>query len=114
MRKERGSSRNPQVRRGSRQSSQGRPSRPGGLPGPTVEPTDTLHPPPLTPEQLIERILEAEPPEIYLMKEMKRPVTEANIMMSLTNLADKELVHMISWAKKIPGECPQDKPDKLY
>lgn len=48
--------------------------------------------------------MEAEPPEIYLMKDMKRPVTEANIMMSLTNLADKELVHMISWAKKIPGE----------
>lgn len=107
MRKERGGSRNPQVRRGSRQSSQGRPSRPGGLPGATAGPADALHPPPLTPEQLIERIVEAEPPEIYLMKEMKRPVTEANVMMLLTNLADKELVHMISWAKKIPGESPR-------
>lgn len=57
----------------------------------------------LTPEELIARILEAEPPEIYLMNDMKRPFTEANVMMSLTNLADKELVHMISWAKKIPG-----------
>ncbi|XP_041951731.1 estrogen receptor 2a isoform X1 [Alosa sapidissima] len=57
----------------------------------------------LTPEQLIARILEAEPPDIYLMKDMKKPFTEANVMMSLTNLADKELVHMISWAKKIPG-----------
>lgn len=47
--------------------------------------------------------MEAEPPEIYLMKDMRRPLTEANVMMSLTNLADKELVHMISWAKKIPG-----------
>lgn len=57
----------------------------------------------MTPEQLIERIMEAEPPEIYLMKDMRKPLTEANVMMSLTNLADKELVHMISWAKKIPG-----------
>lgn len=57
----------------------------------------------LSPEELIARIMEAEPPEIYLMKDMKKPFTEANVMMSLTNLADKELVHMISWAKKIPG-----------
>ncbi len=59
----------------------------------------------LSPEELIARIMDAEPPEIYLMKDMKKPFTEANVMMSLTNLADKELVHMISWAKKIPGEC---------
>lgn len=59
----------------------------------------------LSPEQLIARIMDAEPPEIYLMKDVKKPFTEANVMMSLTNLADKELVHMISWAKKIPGEC---------
>lgn len=57
----------------------------------------------LSPEQLIARIIDAEPPEIYLMKDMNRPFTEANVMLSLTNLADKELVHMISWAKKIPG-----------
>ncbi|KAJ3606453.1 hypothetical protein NHX12_025974 [Muraenolepis orangiensis] len=55
------------------------------------------------PVQLIERIMEAEPPETYLMGDMKRPLTEATVMMSLTNLADKELVHMITWAKKIPG-----------
>lgn len=59
----------------------------------------------LSPEELIARIMDAEPPEIYLMKDVKKPFTEANVMMSLTNLADKELVHMISWAKKIPGEC---------
>uniref|UniRef100_A0AAY5EP89 Estrogen receptor 2a n=1 Tax=Electrophorus electricus TaxID=8005 RepID=A0AAY5EP89_ELEEL len=57
----------------------------------------------MSPEELIGRIMEAEPPEIYLMKDVKKPFTEANVMMSLTNLADKELVHMISWAKKIPG-----------
>lgn len=34
---------------------------------------------------------------------MKKPYTEGTVMMSLTQLADKELVLMISWAKKIPG-----------
>lgn len=93
------------MRGGSHQPSQGRgASRPGGLSGPREGAFDAHHPPPLTSKQLIERMLEAEPPETYLMNEMKKPVTEANIMMSMTTLADKELVHMISWAKKIPGE----------
>ncbi|XP_075940356.1 estrogen receptor 2a isoform X1 [Anarhichas minor] len=103
MRKERGNSRNPQARRVTRLSSQGRTNGPKTLAGPAVGLLNEPHPPALTPEQLIGRIMEAEPPEIYLMKDMRRPLTEANVMMSLTNLADKELVHMISWAKKIPG-----------
>nr|ADC80695.1 estrogen receptor beta [Cirrhinus molitorella] len=57
----------------------------------------------LSPEQLVNCILEAEPPQIYLREPIKKPYTEASMMMSLTNLADKELVLMISWAKKIPG-----------
>ncbi|KAG7234115.1 hypothetical protein INR49_005779, partial [Caranx melampygus] len=56
----------------------------------------------MSPEEFISRIMEAEPPEIYLMEDLKKPFTEASMMMSLTNLADKELVLMISWAKKIP------------
>lgn len=60
----------------------------------------------MSPEEFIYRIMEAEPPEIYLMEDLKKPFTEASMMMSLTNLADKELVFMISWAKKIPGEDP--------
>lgn len=95
------------MRRGTRQAPQGRPARPSELSGPAAGPLDALHPSQLTSEQLINTILEAEPPEIYLMKDMKGPVTEASIMMSLTNLADKELVHMITWAKKIPGESLQ-------
>lgn len=93
------------MRRVTRLSSQGRTSGPSVLNGPAVGPLNTPQPPALTSKQLIERIMEAEPPEIYLMKDMRRPLTEANIMMSLTNLADKELVHMITWAKKIPGVC---------
>lgn len=58
----------------------------------------------MSPEEFISRIMEAEPPDIYLMEDPKKPFTEASMMMSLTNLADKELVLMISWAKKIPGK----------
>ncbi|XP_023155445.2 estrogen receptor 2a isoform X1 [Amphiprion ocellaris] len=103
IRKERGNYRNPQTRRVTRLSSQGRANGPKGSTGPAEGSLSETQAPTLAPEQLIERIMEAEPPEIYLMKDMKRPLTEANVMMSLTNLADKELVHMISWAKKIPG-----------
>nr|XP_029531408.1 estrogen receptor beta-like [Oncorhynchus nerka] len=57
----------------------------------------------LTPEQLISCIMDVEPPEIYLMEDLKRPFTEASMMMSLIKLANKELFLMISWAKNIPG-----------
>nr|XP_012633131.1 estrogen receptor beta isoform X2 [Microcebus murinus] len=56
----------------------------------------------LSPEQLVLTLLEAEPPNV-LVSRPSSPFTEASMMMSLTKLADKELVHMISWAKKIPG-----------
>lgn len=91
------------MRRVARLSSQDKSVGPSVPSGPAFGSIHTAHPQELTSEQLIERIMEAEPPEIYLMKDMRRPLTEANVMMSLTNLADKELVHMISWAKKIPG-----------
>nr|BAJ05028.1 estrogen receptor beta [Hynobius tokyoensis] len=57
----------------------------------------------LGPEQFISTLVEAEPPNILLMNGPNKPFTEASMMMSLTKLADKELVHMIGWAKKIPG-----------
>ncbi|XP_035473917.1 estrogen receptor 2a isoform X3 [Scophthalmus maximus] len=103
MRKEQGTYRNPKTRRLTRLSAQGRANGPKALTGPAGGLLIELQPPALTPEQLIKRIMEAEPPDIFLMKDMSGPLTEANVMMSLTNLADKELVHMISWAKKIPG-----------
>nr|ANN14191.1 estrogen receptor beta 1 [Poecilia latipinna] len=103
IRKERGNCRSTLVRRVTRLSAQGRISRPKVLTRPVESPSNEPLQPGMTPEQLIERIIEAEPPDIYLMKDMKRPLTEADVMMSLTNLADKELVHMIGWAKKIPG-----------
>ncbi|XP_029094215.1 estrogen receptor beta isoform X3 [Monodon monoceros] len=59
----------------------------------------------LSPEQLVLTLLEAEPPHV-LVSRPSTPFTEASMMMSLTKLADKELVHMIGWAKKIPGVYP--------
>ncbi|XP_001377837.1 estrogen receptor beta isoform X2 [Monodelphis domestica] len=56
----------------------------------------------LSPEQFVLSLLEAEPPNVFVSRPNK-PFTEASMMMSLTKLADKELVHMIGWAKKIPG-----------
>ncbi|XP_053560452.1 estrogen receptor beta [Bombina bombina] len=57
----------------------------------------------LGPEQFVLSLIEAEPPNVLLMNCPSKPFTEASLMMSLTKLADKELVHMIGWAKKIPG-----------
>ncbi|XP_069580482.1 estrogen receptor beta-like [Brachyistius frenatus] len=68
----------------------------------------------MSPEEFISRIMEAEPPDIYLMEDMKKPFTEASMMMSLTNLADKELVLMISWAKKIPGFVELSLADQIH
>ncbi|CAK6972089.1 estrogen receptor 2b [Scomber scombrus] len=68
----------------------------------------------MSPEEFISRIMEAEPPEIYLMEDLKKPFTEATMMMSLTNLADKELVLMISWAKKIPGFIELSLADQIH
>uniref|UniRef100_A0A3Q1GJV2 Estrogen receptor 2b n=1 Tax=Acanthochromis polyacanthus TaxID=80966 RepID=A0A3Q1GJV2_9TELE len=72
------------------------------------------HSPAMSPEEFISRIMDAEPPEIYLMEDPKKPFTEASMMMSLTNLADKELVLMISWAKKIPGFVELSLADQIH
>uniref|UniRef100_A0A674D3M1 Estrogen receptor 2b n=1 Tax=Salmo trutta TaxID=8032 RepID=A0A674D3M1_SALTR len=69
---------------------------------------------PLIPEQLISCIMNVEPPEIYLMEDVKRPFTEASMMMSLTKLANKELFLMISWAKKIPGFVELSLTDQVH
>ncbi|XP_024857992.1 estrogen receptor 2b isoform X1 [Kryptolebias marmoratus] len=76
--------------------------------------TQPNHQSTMSPEEFISRIMEAEPPEIYLMEDLKKPFTEASMMMSLTNLADKELVLMISWAKKIPGFVELSLADQIH
>ncbi|XP_006882804.1 PREDICTED: estrogen receptor [Elephantulus edwardii] len=57
----------------------------------------------LTAEQMVSALLEAEPPIIYSEYDPTRPLSEASMMGLLTNLADRELVHMINWAKRVPG-----------
>ncbi|XP_032819689.2 uncharacterized protein LOC116947742 isoform X2 [Petromyzon marinus] len=53
--------------------------------------------------QMLTSLMEAEPPKVLSLQESKQPFSEASLMNVLTNLADRELVHMIAWAKKIPG-----------
>ncbi|XP_073483929.1 estrogen receptor isoform X1 [Aquarana catesbeiana] len=57
----------------------------------------------LTADQLISALMEAEPPIVYSEHDSTKPLSEASMMTLLTNLADKELVHMINWAKRVPG-----------
>ncbi|KAM9354799.1 estrogen receptor 2b [Pholidichthys leucotaenia] len=80
----------------------------------SIPQTNQAHHSAMSPEEFISRIMEAEPPEIYLMEDLKKPFTEASMMMSLTNLADKELVLMISWAKKIPGFVELSLADQIH
>ena len=46
----------------------------------------------------------AEPPALCSRQKVARPYTEVTMMTLLTSMADKELVHMIAWAKKVPGK----------
>eukprot|EP00061_Rhincodon_typus_P018552 g47765.t1 len=56
----------------------------------------------MTSEEILSTLMEAEPPMVYSEHDPSKPFTEASMMTLLTNLADKELVHMIIWAKKVP------------
>lgn len=53
--------------------------------------------------QVLHLLQGAEPPVLCSRQKMSRPYTEVTMMTLLTNMADKELVHMIAWAKKLPG-----------
>lgn len=58
----------------------------------------------LTADQMVSALLDAEPPVVYSEYDPGRPFNEASMMSLLTNLADRELVHMINWAKRVPGK----------
>ncbi|XP_012993889.1 estrogen receptor isoform X2 [Esox lucius] len=62
--------------------------------GPGVRPRVSMPP---------EQLQGAEPPAVCSRQKMARPYTEITVMTLLTSMADKELVHMIAWAKKVPG-----------
>ncbi|XP_027896445.1 estrogen receptor [Xiphophorus couchianus] len=54
-------------------------------------------------DQVLLLLQGAEPPILCSRQKMSRPYTEVTMMTLLTSMADKELVHMIAWAKKLPG-----------
>lgn len=58
----------------------------------------------MAPEQVLLLLLRAEPPTLCSRQKHSRPYSELTMMSLLTNMADRELVHMIAWAKKVPGE----------
>uniref|UniRef100_A0A8C4N8L6 Estrogen receptor 2 n=1 Tax=Eptatretus burgeri TaxID=7764 RepID=A0A8C4N8L6_EPTBU len=75
-----------------------RPSGPAKFANATMEPLGSL-----SSEQFLTCLLNAEPPKMTCHHDVSRPFTAERLMMLLTNLADRELVHMIGWAKKVPG-----------
>lgn len=58
----------------------------------------------MPPEQVLMLLLRAEPPTLCSRQKHSRPYSELTMMSLLTSMADRELVHMIAWAKKVPGE----------
>ncbi|TNN68499.1 Estrogen receptor [Liparis tanakae] len=57
----------------------------------------------MPPDQVLLLLQCAEPPILCSRQKLSRPYTEVTMMTLLTSMADKELVHMITWAKKLPG-----------
>ncbi|KAM3861084.1 estrogen receptor [Diretmus argenteus] len=57
----------------------------------------------MPPDQVLLLLQGAEPPVLCSRQKMSQPYTEVTMMTLLTSMADKELVHMIAWAKKVPG-----------
>uniref|UniRef100_A0AAX7SQJ9 Estrogen receptor n=1 Tax=Astatotilapia calliptera TaxID=8154 RepID=A0AAX7SQJ9_ASTCA len=57
----------------------------------------------IPPDQVLLLLQGAEPPTLCSRQKMNQPYTEVTMMTLLTSMADKELVHMIAWAKKLPG-----------
>lgn len=59
--------------------------------------------PGMSPEQVLQLLQGAEPPILCSRQKLSRPYSEMTMMTLLTSMADKELIHMINWAKKLPG-----------
>ncbi|KAM9840251.1 estrogen receptor [Aulostomus maculatus] len=57
----------------------------------------------IPPDQMLLLLQGAEPPILNSRQKQSPPYTEVTMMTLLTSMADKELVHMITWAKKVPG-----------
>lgn len=68
----------------------------------------------LTVDQMVSALLEAEPPVVYSEYDPGSSFNESSMMGLLTNLADRELVHMINWAKRVPGFADLSLHDQVH
>ncbi|XP_076816263.1 estrogen-related receptor gamma-like [Clavelina lepadiformis] len=53
--------------------------------------------------KIVSHLLMAEPDKLYAMPDLTSPRSEVKILTTLCDLADRELVVIIGWAKHIPG-----------
>lgn len=54
--------------------------------------------------KIVSHLLVAEPEKIYAMPDPTMPESDIKALTTLCDLADRELVVIIGWAKHIPGE----------
>lgn len=57
----------------------------------------------LTDNKIVSHLLVAEPEKIYAMPDPTIPDSDIKALTTLCDLADRELVVIIGWAKHIPG-----------
>lgn len=58
-----------------------------------------------TDNKIVSHLLVAEPEKIYAMPDPTVPDSDIKALTTLCDLADRELVVIIGWAKHIPGTC---------
>ena len=54
--------------------------------------------------KIVSHLLVAEPEKIYAMPDPTMPESDIKALTTLCDLADRELVVIIGWAKHIPGK----------
>ena len=60
----------------------------------------------LSDNKMLATLLSIEPEKVYAMPDPTLPDNDFKCMSTLSDLADRELVATIGWAKQVPGECP--------
>lgn len=65
--------------------------------------TSPLLPPLSSVTKIVSHLLVAEPEKIYAMPDPTMPESDIKALTTLCDLADRELVVIIGWAKHIPG-----------
>ena len=55
--------------------------------------------------KILAALLSIEPEKVYAMPDASLPDDEYKLTATLSDLADRELVATIGWAKQVPGWC---------